>query len=406
MNWPALNIRHLHVFREVARSRNISKASQRVHLSQPAITQAIAKLEDVLEVSLFDRRNNGMFVTEPGEVFLARVERALSYLKRGAVNALQAAPKNHKSNPRHFERLFTTPQLRALIAVSRTRNFSLAAKKIGISQPSLHRAARDLERLLGIALFEKVSRGIQLTRAGEILVAQVNLSQAEMNQGFVEIADLRGIDASRIVIGTLPLARTSVLPRAINQLAELRPDVQISVVDGPYEDLLHGLRHGEIDILIGALREDLPVDDVEQEPLFVDRLVVVSRKDHPIAAKTRISQKDLIRYPWVVPRVGTPTREHFEKLIANAENRPRLVETSSLILGRGLLLQSDRLTMISGHQVHNEIELKLLTVLPVNTKDTDRLIGLTLRKDWRPTTSQRVFLDVLREAGKTIAQIP
>jgi LysR family transcriptional regulator of gallate degradation len=247
-----------------------------------------------------------------------------------------------------------------------------------------------------------VSQGIHLTPSADALVQYVNLALAELDQGFVEIEELKGTDAARIVVGTLPLARTFVLPRAINTLANNRPDVQISVIDGPYDDLLHGLRHGEIDLLIGALRDPVPIDDVVQEPLFSDQLAVTARAGHPLAAKKRLTAKQLSGYPWVVPRHGTPTREHFERMFPAADDAINLIETSSLILVRGLLLESDRLAVISAHQIRHERQEGLLVTLPVDMRGSNRPIGLTLRRDWQPTRSQQLFLDAIRAAGDEV----
>lgn len=402
---PTFNLRHLRAFREVARYRNISEASGHVHLSQPAISQAIAKLEHLLDVRLFDRRSDGMFISEHGGLVLNRVDRALSFLEDGGRKSLQVAPRNRGQRIGKFDQLLTSAQLRALIAVSRTKNFSLAAQSVGMSQPSLHRAARSLELLSGIALFEKVNREIRLTPAGEVLVQHAKLAEAEMEQCLVEIEALKGIDAARIVIGSLPLARTFVLPHAINRLTERRPDVQVNVIDGPYDDLLHGLSHGEIDILIGALRDPVPIDDVEQEALFDDQLAIVVRAGHPLASKRHIDLADLVDYPWVVPRSGTPTRTHFEKLFPDKDKLPRLVESSSLILVRGLLLESDRVTIISAHQIHHECQQGLLAILPLDMSGTSRPIGLTLRKNWQPTASQEFFLEALRDASQAAMEM-
>ncbi|MBZ0217204.1 MAG: LysR family transcriptional regulator [Fimbriimonadaceae bacterium] len=292
--------------------------------------------------------------------------------------------------------------MRALIAVSGADNFSLAAKQVGISQPSLHRAARDLERLCGVRLFEKVSQGIELTPAARILVQHAKLAFAELEQGFIEIEELKGVDSAHIVVGSMPLARVFMLPRAINRLAALRPDVRVSVIDGPYDDLLHGLRHGDIDVLIGALRIPVPIDDVVQETLFCDPLAVAARAGHPLAGGGRVNAADLAGFPWIVPRAGTPTRDHFEKLFAHVDAAPSLIETSSLILMRGLLLESDRLALISAHQIRHELLQGIFVTLDVDMQGTDRPIGLTLRRDWRPTASQQLFLDSLREAGATM----
>lgn len=401
MNRDIPNLRHLRVFREVALSKSISKASRNAYLSQPAITQAIAKLESAVGVTLFERRSDGMFATEAGALFLDRVERALGYLESGAREAARLGLKNGARRSTRFDLLLTTTQLRALVAVSNAKNFSLAARAIGISQPSLHRAARDLERLLEISLFDKTSHGIVLTRIGELLAKYAKLMFAELEQGFSEVEELQGTDTGGIVVGTMPLARTFILPTAINALLRTHPEVRISVVDGPYADLLHGLRHGEIDLLIGALRNPVPADDVVQEALFEDPLAVVVRTGHPLTQRERVTMSELTGYPWAVPRRGTPTRDHFEALMEGLGPLPAPpIESSSLVLIRGLLLESDRLTLISTHQIRHEQQLGLLTPLAVEMPRIMRPIGLTLRRDWRPTPTQQRFLSCLQEAGR------
>ncbi len=374
-----------------------------MYLSQPAITQAIAKLETALFVPLFERRSDGMFVTECGGIFLERVDRALNLVQFGAKEAVRIGLKKGGRSFTNFDQLLTTAQLRALVAVADAGNFTLAARAAGISQPSLHRTARDLERLSGMTFFNKTSQGIELTRAAQMLAQQAKLAFGELEQGFEEVEEWRGKDVGSIVVGTMPLARTFILPTAINALMRERPEVRVSVVDGPYSDLLRGLRYGEADLLIGALRDPLPIDDVVQESLFLDPLAIVARREHPLANLETVTVDDLAAYPWVVPRKGTPTRHHFDTLIGRSKtSRPgSLIETSSLILIRGLLLGSDRITIISAHQVQHEIRMGLLGALPVAIPGTERAIGLTMRRDWRPTATQRRFLECLRDAGRS-----
>ena len=159
------NVRHLRVACEVARCRSVSAAAQRQHLSQPAVTQAVAKLEAELGVALFERRGDGVYATDTGGLFLARVERALEHLAAGAREATTIGQKQGARGFPHFDRLLTAAQLRALAAMSEASNFSMAARNIGISQPSLHRAARNLERLCGMTLFESAHEGVSLTPA-------------------------------------------------------------------------------------------------------------------------------------------------------------------------------------------------------------------------------------------------
>ena len=201
MQVAQLNLRHLRVFREVAHCRSVSRAAPAVHLSQPAITQAIARLEEQLGARLFDRRSDGMAPTAAGGLFLARVERALAQLRNGAREAQRLAARRQGSGGRAggfaaFEALVTMAQLRALIAVSTAENFSLAARTLGVAQPSLHRAARDLERLSGLSLYVRTASGIALTGSAAALAQAARLAFAELERsGLVVRACDKGVDA-------------------------------------------------------------------------------------------------------------------------------------------------------------------------------------------------------------------
>jgi LysR family transcriptional regulator, regulator for genes of the gallate degradation pathway len=396
------NFRHLRAFREVARLGGISHAAGRVHLSQPAITQAIAKLENQLGLPLFERQPTGMTLTAAGTVFLARVERLLDHLRAGARDAQKVGQRRGGGRGFvDFDQMLTVAQVRALIAIGNTGNFSLAARSVSLSQPSLHRAARDLERLAGMALFNRGAAGIGLTAPARVLIQHVMLALAELRQGFSEVAAMRGVARGRIVVGSMPLARSVILPSAITELARAHPATGVSVIDGPYDDLLHGLRHGAIDLLIGALRDPVPIDDVEQEPLFTDPLAVIARTAHPLAAKPHIGGADLAASRWVLPRPGTPTRDRFAAILA-AYGIPEpagIIEASSLDLIRGLLLSSDMLTLLSPHQIRRDRDMGLLASLPVALAGAERPIGLTVRRGWRPTPVQQDFLVALRRAG-------
>jgi len=403
------NLRHIRACRDVARYRSVSAAAKHVHLSQSAVSQAIANLEDMLGVSLFDRRPNGMIATDPGALFLARAERALDLLHQGATETLRLGGKTgEKERPAdggsQFDQLISAVQLRAIDAISDADSFSSAARAIGLSQPSIHRAARGLEQLAGIPLFQKSERGVALSRPAQILARYSGLVLAELEQAVVDVDAWRGRNVGRIVVGSLPFAHNFILPTALNHFADARPEVKVSVVDGPYNDLLGGLRNGKLDFLIGALREPNPIAGVVQERLLDAPLAVLARRGHPLTSGRRIDTNDLAAYPWVVPREGAPTRTHFDALFANAQHAPppNIVETNSPMLIRALVVGSDRLTIASPYQFSgggtSTDTTDQLEQLPIELANTARPIGITMRRGWHPTASQAKFLSCLRQA--------
>jgi len=362
------NIRHLRVFREVAELHSVSAAAEREFLSQPAVTQAIGKLEADFGVSLLDRRSDGLFTTEIGELFLRRVGPALEHLRVGAREATrQSLGKGGRGFP-NFDRLVTAAQLRALVAVVDAASFSMAARSVGISQPSIHRATRNLERLSGLRLFEATHEGISPTPAAQVLAQHVKLALSE-----------------------------------IRQKATRR--VQIRVVDGPYNELLRGLRYGDLDCIIGALRTPQPADDIVQEPLFNAPLVIVAGRHHPLAKQRNVSLGETLSYPWVAPPRTTPAGMYLFNTLAvqDLEESPVRVVSSSLVLIRGLLQAGNYLTIITPQQVRHEFAEGILVPIDIDLAEATRPIGLTYRRDWRPTRTQTLFMDELRSASRIAA---
>lgn len=400
MDETHFNLRHLRAFHEVGACGRLSLAAGRLNFSQPAITQAVARLETVIGSKLFLRRPAGMFLTEEGKLFFHRTGRALALIKDGCDHVVRSR-KARTVSDRAFYRQITSTHLRALIAVGRHGSFSNAAREAGTSQPSLHRSARELEKMSAVEFYLKTPQGIALSKPAAELARHARLALSELRQGLDEIMALQGTDTSVLTFGTLPLARSLILPKAINRIANERPGLTIKVIDGPYPDLLNALRHGDIDFLIGALREPAAFDDVQEEPLFEDNLEVIARTGHPLAALKKVSYSDLLGFPWVLPRQATPTRQHFEKVFSGSGARPRtqIVESSSLVLIRGLLIGSDRLTLLSRQQVLTELQQGQLCCLPVRLSRTERAIGLTTRRNWHPTDTQKRLLDLIREVS-------
>jgi len=380
------NIRHLRIFLAVSELASISKAARECSLSQPAVTQAINKIETGLDAPLFDRTSQGVFTTRLGKLHAERVGRALSIIDEAFSSV---APR--------LRLTATASQLEALIAVRETGNFTLAARRLGIAQPTVHRAVSQLEKEAVRPLFERTSTGIVATRGGQLLANAARLMDAELIQADMEIAEALGRETGRIVIGAMPLSRAYLLPKVIAEFRQLWPRLPLRILDGPYDELISGLRNGEIDFLIGALRTPAPIGDVEQTPLFDDTLAIVAGPHHPLVGRTDIAVGDLLRYPWAVAAAGTPTRDHFDQMFTGTGLKApeSIVETASLILIRELLFNSDHLGCVSALQAEAEIEAGRLARIDFKLSDTARQIGITTRRGWKPTRSQGKLIEMM-----------
>lgn len=389
-----LNLRHLDAVATAARLGSISAAASAVNLSQPALTQAVSKLETLLGKTLFSRQTGGAVPTEAGELLSTRIERALAYIVQGGRSVRRAARLSPLPN---IERRITLGQLRALIAVDDAGSFALASLHTGLSQPALHRSARDLELQMEVPLLTRQGKTVQPTPAAARLLRFARLARSELLAGLDEIRALGAEQAGRLIVCAMPLARAVLLPKALALFANRYPAASVNVIEGPYLELLSMLRQGESDLLIGAMRDPLPVADVVQEPLFVDDPVIVGRSGHPLT-RSNATFDELLDFPWVIATRGTPVRQRWEQMFTDrGMEAPRLrIECGSILVVRGVLLEGDWLSLMSRDQFLFDQRAGLLTEIVDIGSSLRREIGLTYREDWRPTTLQAAFVETFR----------
>jgi DNA-binding transcriptional LysR family regulator len=400
----ALNLRHLAVLGVIARAGSMSAAAEQVSLSQPALAQAVGKLERNLDVSLFERHVEGTRPTVSGIAWIIRVERALRYLTQ----AVRLVRRSARLAPLdHIERRVSMVQLRALVAVEQCSSYATAAEQIGLSQPAVYRAVQELQDALGAELLVRAGRAVRPTDVASRFVRFVRLMLAELRTGLDEVAAGKH-GGGRISIGTLPMARTVFLPDLLARFAQEHPGVSVEVREAPYGELLTALRHGDIDLLIGgALRDPVPANDVEQEGLFDDELFIVGSGTHPLRRKHVATIDDLLMYPWAVPALGVPMRHNWETLFRTHGVEPPTprIECGSVLVARGLMLKGEWLTLMSLDQFQFERQAGALAEIPIEGGVLRRRIVMTRRHDWRPTSMQARFTAMAREMGAERPQL-
>ena len=375
-----LNLRHLAAAAHIYRLGTINAAAQAVNLTQPAITQALARLEAQLGLPLFERRHDGMAPTPAAELLVPRIEAALANLASSHV---------------------TMSRLRALLALSDAGSYVGAGALTGLSLPSLHRAVGDLSLAMRRSLVQRRGKIVVLTDAGAQLARAFRLARLELETGLSEIEALKGRETRRIAIGAMPLSRARVLPAAVTRFLRRRPQVAISIAEGSRAELAEPLRNGTLDLMVGALRDPLVEAELVQKPLFTDVPAVIGRHRHPLAG-SQPGAAELSRYPWTVPAPGAPLRDSFDRFFADAGvPAPHVpIESGSVMMIRQILIDSDFLTMLSPDQLVVELEAQWLECITALPPGLGRQIGVTTRASWRPTAVQLEFLEDLAAAAE------
>jgi DNA-binding transcriptional LysR family regulator len=392
------SLRQLRAFQAVVRRMSIGRAAKELGLSQPAVTQMIAQLEVVLAARLLERRRSGSFPTPLGSVLLPRVERLFAHVQSALRDPLVGASLAGRETTRSVEHKITDTHIRALTAIAECGSFEAAARRLGISQPALHRSARDLERLLRRSLYQRMARGLAPTSQARELARRLKVALRELEYGVEEIRAAQGNFISRIAIGNIPHSGTDLLSQAITRFLASYPTASVHVVDGPYEALLEALRAGDLDLLFGVLRRPSWAADVREEFLFSNPYAVVVGRQHPLARTRRITLRDLAGYDWILPARGAPRREAFERMFAGQAHCPTVsIETTSPGIYRSILATTNMVALLSTVDAqHGE----RLTILPFQSAALPRNDGVASRADWQPTRLHARFLELLRKQAR------
>jgi DNA-binding transcriptional LysR family regulator len=223
---------------------------------------------------------------------------------------------------------------------------------------------------------------------------KMKVAQREIDWGVDEVEAAQGNVGGDIVIGALLLAGSEVLASVINELVATYPAANIRILSGNAEDVLRYLRNGDVDVVIGLLRNPGSAELV-QEVLAETPYVVVGRHDHPLAGRERVTLDDLADYEWVIGTPGASRRTQFTRMF-EGRRRPRSqVATCSLPIIRLLLTQSNRLTLLTSYEVMNEEDA--LAAVPFGPIEPVPSIGLTMRQNWLPTPLQTSVIDMIKQ---------
>jgi LysR family transcriptional regulator, regulator for genes of the gallate degradation pathway len=385
----SVSLRHLKLFESVARLSSVRRASEECHLSQPAVTQAIAKLEEQIGVSLLERGASGSYRNELGAIFQRRTERLFAQIERALIEL--GVPACHV--PMMAGRI-TRSQIRSLIAIVENGSFAQAARALGISQATLSRAARDLERDLRKPLYHRTASGIAATPAAAEFARRLKLAAREIEWGIEELDSAKGSLRGQIVIGAMQLAGSFLLASVLNEFISTYPHANVRISNGSSGAMLRSLRGGDVDFVIGLLRDPVPEDLIE-EPLAEAPYVIVARRGHPLFGKRKVLLDDLSAYDWVVGTPGACRRVCFDTLFAGRCKPQARVETSSLPTIRLVLARSDCLTLLTSYELMYENDV--LAAVPYGPIEPVPSIGVTMRDNWLPTQLQVNFLRLMRK---------
>ena len=197
-------------------------------------------------------------------------------------------------------------QLTYFVTVAEHGNLTRAAAALHLAQPSLSTQLKRLERDLGTQLFERVPRGVALTRAGAALLPIARQTLADVEQIRRTANELTSADGGTLRVGATPSLSRVLLPAALTAFHTQHQRVALEFVEAGSEDLIERLERDELDLALVIL--PVPHRAVQTVPLAEEDLMVVVGPGHPLASRSRIGIAQLDGVPLVVPRAGYTIR--------------------------------------------------------------------------------------------------
>ncbi|XAS74471.1 LysR substrate-binding domain-containing protein [Micrococcaceae bacterium Sec5.1] len=217
-------------------------------------------------------------------------------------------------------------QLRYFLVVAEELHFGRAAERLHLTQPPLTVAIRRLERELGVQLFDRTTRRVALTHAGEAFKRRVQDAVTELDEAAGDLASVAAGLSGRIRVGFVSSASYTTIPEAIRAFRQQRPRVELILSPLTSGEQIEQLLDGDLDI--GLIRDPGEVPGLTMELVGTEDLVAVLPEAHPLALQEEIRPADLegepmILFPYrLMP--GFVTRVH--RLFDGLETSPQVVQ--------------------------------------------------------------------------------
>lgn len=289
--------------------------------------------------------------------------------------------------------------IRNVLSVGNHGSLRGAARALNIAQPVLTRSIQEVERLLGVALFERTSRGVAPTIAGQAFLRRVAVIQSELDRACHEAAQLAGIDGGKIHFALSTAAHLSLLPRALPGFRKRFPKVTVCITEGLLSRLHQQIEDGSIDFYVGPVLEaELPVE-LTKELLFENERLVFCRRGHPLAQVRTLAE--LTDASWLSTSVTSETAAELGPYFAdNGLPEPHIALHASSALTMVLAAaNSDLLAMLPKQWLEFPSIEQFVSVVPIEKPIAAPAIYLVQRRRLPLTPAAQYFCDLIVKAA-------
>jgi LysR family transcriptional regulator, carnitine catabolism transcriptional activator len=277
----------------------------------------------------------------------------------------------------------STRQLRAFMALAAERNFTRAAAASHLSQPAFSALIRQLEESLGVRLFERSTRHVDLTAEGEEFERSARRVLTEFEAAISGMRERAARERGRVSIALLPSLAADWLPQVLAGFRAEFPGIELEVADVLSEPCIERVRSGRADFALAATRADTP--ELRAEPFCSDDFHLVCPAGHPLAKQRDPRPRDLVRWPFIHLSRTSSVRQYID-----AATHPQPLPS---------VLEVDQLATVAG-MVRAGLGI---SVVPALTLYQFRAPDLVTRPIRWPGLTRRIYLVRRRDRGLSVA---
>ena len=236
--------------------------------------------------------------------------------------------------------------MRYIVEVARAEAITTAAKSLSITQPALTRNIAEVEEELGVQIFYRLPRGIELTEEGKEFVTRAKQILGDVDNLITELGENTSAPAGRLKIGIAPTGNVDYVRNAVQALAADYPDVSIEIIGGSAESICPRLILGELHLVVALSGYLERWRELKVRKLLPLKFAIMMRQGHPLAGNNDVKEADVLRYPMILPASVDPVHSVIEKrYVANKlpPLRPHYV-TDDWDMVQRLLKNTDAIT--------------------------------------------------------------
>lgn len=295
-------------------------------------------------------------------------------------------------------------EMEVFTVAAETKSFSEAARQLHLSQPAVSQQIRSLEQCLGVQLFHRSVQGVKMTDAGQVLLPK---ARELLNLSWQIEEQMHSLDdevAGHLVIGCTTTAGKYVLPFLAAAFIKHYPHVQVTIEMCNYNSVVDPLLSRDVPLGISSTR--IVHRDMECQPFFTDRVVLIVPDEHPFASRSSVRPTDLLDHPFILREEGSSTRQLVEEGLSEHNislDQLQLVmvvgnaEAIEVAVEHGL-----GIAFISSLVARHGLEMGKLVKVPVEGVQLDRPLYVVRDSRCAKTPAQDRFWNFVQEHREDI----